>query len=124
MTEPQRQGSPDTRTATKLPRTPRPRHRHEVENSAFAAFVKRIIRAHAKRVAAGDVTALGDLADLAVLVDEQLHITVRYLRSAEGGAYSWAQIGSGLGITRQSAQARFKDAGGVRRPGGQPGYLR
>ena len=48
---------------------------------------------------------------------------VAYLRSEEGGAYSWADIGEALGMTRQSAQGRFGGEG-ARQPGGQPAHLR
>ena len=42
-------------------RSPRPRRRDVVENDEYAAFVRRIIRAYAKRVATGDVEALAEL---------------------------------------------------------------
>jgi hypothetical protein len=41
-------------------RPARPRRRDVVENDDFAAFARRIIRAHGKRVATGDVEALRD----------------------------------------------------------------
>jgi hypothetical protein len=40
------------------------RPRREVENPEFGRFVGRILRAYARRVGDGDLTALGDLAKL------------------------------------------------------------
>lgn len=48
---------------------PRRRRRSGVENTDYAAFAARVIRAHARRVADGDVDALADLLRLAVEVD-------------------------------------------------------
>jgi hypothetical protein len=42
-------------------RPPRPRRRDVVENDEYAAFVRRIVRAYARRVATGDVEALTDM---------------------------------------------------------------
>jgi hypothetical protein len=57
----------------------------QVENDEYGAFVRRGLRAYARRVGDGDVEA------------------VKGLRAC---GYSWAEIGSRLGITRQAAQQR------------------
>jgi hypothetical protein len=99
------------------------RPRREVENPEFGEFVKRILRAYARRIGDGDLTALGDLAQLRDEIDGHLVDAVAKLRH-EPWSYSWSQIAAALGITRQSAQERFRKAGGARRAGGQPGHLR
>lgn len=85
-------------------RTGRPRRRMVVENDEFAAFARRIIRAHGKRVAAGDVEALTDLVALSTVLDTVIANAVKGLR---GHGYSWAEIGARLGISRQAAQQRW-----------------
>jgi hypothetical protein len=59
------------------------------------------------------IEALSQLVEIQTMLDEQLHEAVRRLRSEEGGARTWREIGDSLGITRQAAQQRFgrvKDA--------------
>jgi hypothetical protein len=83
---------------------PKPRRRDVVENDEYAAFVRRIIRAYARRVATGDVEALTDMVGLSALLDDAISDAVIGLR-AHG--YSWADIGHRLGISRQAAQQRW-----------------
>jgi hypothetical protein len=90
-------GNSDSRPST-------PRRRNVVENEDYAAFVRRIIRAHAKRVATGDVEALTALVGLSALLDEAISEAVIGLRTH---SYSWAEIGQRLGISRQAAQQRW-----------------
>jgi hypothetical protein len=76
-----------------------------VENDAYAAFAARVVRAHGRRVAqSGDVDSLTDLLGLAEEIDRAVHTAVTGLR---GFGYSWAEIASRLGITRQAAQQRW-----------------
>jgi hypothetical protein len=77
-----------------------------VENKEFASFARRIIRAHARRVANGDVEALTDLIALSAAVDEAITDAVVGLR-AEPFRYSWAEIARRLGISKQAAQQRW-----------------
>jgi DNA-directed RNA polymerase specialized sigma24 family protein len=81
-----------------------PRRRDVVENDEYAAFVRRIVRAYARRVAAGDVEALRDMVALADLLDEAITSAVKGLR-AHG--YSWQEIADRLDITRQAAHQRW-----------------
>ncbi|MEU4714086.1 hypothetical protein AB0F73_10620 [Micromonospora purpureochromogenes] len=85
---------------------PRQKRRDVVENDEFAAFARRIIRAHGRRVATGDVEALRDLTALSSVIDQAITEAVIGLRAF---GYSWAEIGSRLGITRQAAQQRWGD---------------
>ncbi|MGW4292785.1 hypothetical protein ACWEH1_06990 [Micromonospora chersina] len=88
-----------------LPHIPRSRRRREVvENDQFAAFARRVIRAHGRRVATGDVEALRDLVALSTNLDQAIGEAVLGLRAF---GYSWAEIGQRLGISRQAAQQRW-----------------
>lgn len=86
------------------PPIPRPRRRDVVENDEYAAFIRRIIRAYSRRVAAGDVEALTDMVALSIDLDTAITEAVTGLRDF---GYSWADIGQRLGITRQAAQQRW-----------------
>ncbi|WP_435869735.1 hypothetical protein [Actinoplanes xinjiangensis] len=85
-------------------RPPRPRRRDVVENDEYAAFIRRIIRAFARRIATGDVEALRDMVALSSELDTAIGDAVKGLR-AHG--YSWAEIGDRLGISRQAAHQRW-----------------
>lgn len=91
------------RSSIKARLTPN-RRRQAVENNEYASFVRRVIRAHARRVAAGDVDALGDMTGLATELDEAITQAVIGLRET---GYSWAEIAARLGVTRQAAQQRW-----------------
>lgn len=78
-----------------------------VENKEFAAFARRIIRAHARRVAAGDVEALADLVALAAQIDDAIGEAVNGLHTF---GYSWAEIARPLGVTKQAAHVRWGQA--------------
>jgi hypothetical protein len=80
------------------------RARRLVENDDYAAFTRRILRAYARRVADGDVEALILMTSLADEIDTAIGQAVTGLRAV---GYSWAEIGSRLGITRQAAQQRW-----------------
>jgi hypothetical protein len=79
-----------------------------VENREFDAFARRIVGAHARRVAIGDVEALPALRELASTVDTALRDAVVGLR---GFGYSWAEIAARLRISRQAAQMRWGRTG-------------
>src|SRR6266508_3315373 len=78
--------------------------RSTVENDQYAAFVRRIVRSYAGRVAAGDVEALPGLLDLYGELDDYTRRAVLGLRAF---GYSWAEIAARIGITRQAAQQRW-----------------
>ena len=75
-----------------------------VQNDEYAAFARRVLRAYARRVADGDVEALTLMLGLSAEIDDAIAQAVQGLR---GFGYSWAEIGSRLGITRQAAQQRW-----------------
>jgi hypothetical protein len=80
------------------------RRRDVVENDAYAAFTRRVLRAYARRVATGDVEALTDLVGLATQLDTAILAAVTGLRAC---GYSWTEIAIRLGITRQAAHQRW-----------------
>ncbi|MGX4657214.1 hypothetical protein ACWCHM_26355 [Micromonospora sp. SCSIO 07396] len=92
--------------ASLTPSVPAQKRREVVENDQFAAFTRRIIRAHGRRVATGDVEALRDLVALSDHLDRAIGDAVIGLRAF---GYSWAEIGSRLGISRQATQQRWAD---------------
>jgi hypothetical protein len=80
------------------------RARPVVENDDYAAFAHRILRAYARRVACGDIDALPLMTGLLADIDTAIRAAVTGLRQR---GYSWADIGTRLGITRQAAQQRW-----------------
>jgi hypothetical protein len=74
------------------------------ENPEYAAFARRVLRAYSRRVGAGDVESLALIIGLADDTNDAITQAVRSLRAA---GYSWAEIGSRLGVTRQVAQQRW-----------------
>jgi hypothetical protein len=96
-------GVPGGRSSVKAGLTPYGRRR-PVENDEYARFVRRVVRAYARRVAGGDVDALADMTGLATELDEAIGQAVIGLRKA---GYSWADIAARLGVSRQAAQQRW-----------------
>jgi hypothetical protein len=78
--------------------------RPPAENSEYAAFTRRVLRAYARRIATGDIDALADMSVLTADVEDATRRAVTGLR---GFGYSWADIGNKLGVTRQAAQQRW-----------------
>jgi hypothetical protein len=85
------------------PLTPK-RSKGVVENDAYAAFARRILRAYSRRVATGDIEALADLVQLADHIETAIQDAVIGLREF---GYSWAEIGTRLGVSKQAAQQRW-----------------
>ena len=81
------------------------RRKRFVENDDYAAFIQRVIRAYSRRVASGDIDALTGMAALSGDLDDAIAEAITALRTRHG--YSWADIGTRLGITRQAAQQRW-----------------
>jgi hypothetical protein len=95
-----RTAGPDTVKTTLTPNRAGP----TVENDEYAAFARRVLRAYARRIATGDVEALTLMLGLSAEIDDAIAQAVTGLRAF---GYSWAEIGSRLGITRQAAQQRW-----------------
>lgn len=96
-----------TRPDTVKARLTSNRPRRHVENDEYTAFARRILRACSRRVGDGDVEALALMLGLADEIDTAIAEAVNGLRAC---GYSWAEIGSRLGITRQAAQQRWGTA--------------
>ena len=97
-TQPRRH-APDVRTSLTPKRAGRVR-----ENDEYAAFARRVLRAYARRIADGDIEALTLMVILADDLDDATRQAIDGLRES---GYSWAEIGSRLGITRQAAWQRW-----------------
>ncbi len=82
----------------------RSRRREPVENDAYTAFLARAIRAAGRRVATGDVEGLADLLALREDVDKAAGVALKGLREA---GYSWDEIATRLGVTRQAVHQRW-----------------
>ena len=80
------------------------RTRPVVENTDYTAFARRIIRAAGRRIADGDVEGLPELLTLTAELNTAIDTAVTGLRHH---GYSWAEIATRLGITRQAAQQRW-----------------
>jgi len=93
------------RSGVKKPLTPKRPYR-VVENDEYAAFLRRVIRAYSRRVAAGDIEAITVMARLAADLEDATRQAITGLRAS---GYSWADIAMRLGITRQGAQQRWAE---------------
>jgi hypothetical protein len=93
---------------TGKPRTPRKRAKRHTETAEFDAFARRILRAYAARVAAGDVEALATLVTLTAELDAVVRLAVAGLRT-KPYSYSWDEIARRLGVSKQAAQQRYGD---------------
>jgi len=103
----------DRRSGVNRSLTPK-RRKRVTENDDYAAFVRRAIAAYSRRVATGDIDALEGMAALSADLDTAIAHAVTALRARHG--YSWADIGTRLGITRQAAQQRWGTAPGTNQP--------
>ena len=74
------------------------------ELDEYEPMVRRIIRAHGRRVANADPEDLAGLLSLHDTVEEALTIAITGQRR---NGFSWADIGRGLGTTRQNAYQRY-----------------
>ena len=101
---------PGHRSGVNRSLTPK-RRKRITENDDYAAFVRRAIAAYSRRVATGDIDALEGMAALSADLDTAIAHAVTALRARHG--YSWADIGTRLGITRQAAQQRWATAPGT-----------
>jgi hypothetical protein len=92
-----------SRTGDKTRLSAKPRRRF-VETDDYAAFIRRAIRAHGRRVADGDVEALPGLIALSTELEQAITNAVTGLRHHD---YSWTEIAARIGVTRQAARQRW-----------------
>ncbi len=77
------------------------------ETTEYAGMVRRIIRAHGRRVAQADEVDLAELVEIQSTLDAAVQEAVDGMRAR---GESWAYIGRGLGTSRQAAQMRYGKA--------------
>jgi hypothetical protein len=94
----------EARSGVKAALTPERPSRPVVENDAYAAFARRVVRAAGRRVAAGDVDGLADLVALCDEVEASVREAVAGLRPF---GFSWGEVAARVGVTRQAAQQRW-----------------
>ena len=75
------------------------------DTTDFASMMRRMIRAHGRRVADGDIEDLAELIGLADELDNVIRDTIHHMRHRQ--EFSWAAIASATGVTRQAAQQRW-----------------
>ena len=80
------------------------RGKRVVENQEYASFARRVLKAYARRVAAGDIEALRELAVFVSDVDDATRVAVAGLRRF---GYSWFDIATQVGTSKQAAQQRW-----------------
>lgn len=80
------------------------KRRRPKDNGEFVSFVGRAIRACSRRVAEGDVDALGDMVKLRAQFDVAIDDAVAGLRRV---GYTWDNIANQLGFTKQAAHQRW-----------------
>lgn len=87
------------------------RKRREREAPEVGAMALRVMRALVRRAEAGDWEALEQLAMIEQVAASATGEALTRMQAGTGGngvAYSWAELGSVLGVTRQSAQQRSR----------------
>lgn len=82
-----------------------------METPEYAAMLRRMIRAYARRVADADDVDLAEMLRVRDEMEQAVRDAVRGQRERHGR--SWADIARGLGTTRQAAQMRFGDSARV-----------
>jgi hypothetical protein len=79
--------------------------RRDREASDLAAMVQRMYRALVRRAGEGDTAALVALADLQA--DASRHVVLAGQALMGTGHYTYTDLATELGITRQAARQRF-----------------
>jgi hypothetical protein len=82
--------------------------KRERETTEYAGMVRRIIRAHGRRVADADEVDLAELVAIRDTLEDAIADAVRGQREQHGA--SWADVARGLGTSRQAAQMRYGKA--------------
>jgi hypothetical protein len=75
------------------------------ETTDYAAMMRRLMKAHGKRVADGDVEDLAELMELQTYLDYIVRGAVTAQREDQGK--SWADIARAAGTSRQAAQKKY-----------------
>jgi len=87
----------------------RKRRGRVVENDGYAEFLRRVLRAYARRIGKGDIDEFAQMTAIAAEMDQILRQAVAGLRAA---GFSWADIAARTGTTRQAAWKRWAATSG------------
>lgn len=79
-----------------------------IETTEYMSMLRRMLRAAGRRVAVADEP---ELAELVSLRDELESVIAEAAAGQREHGRSWAEVGAGLGTTRQAAQKRYGRAG-------------
>lgn len=80
-----------------------------MENSEYAQMMRRMVRTYERRLSNADPTDLMDAIEIMREMDAMIGRAVREMKSA---GFSWADIATYTGTTRQAAQQRWGKAKG------------
>lgn len=83
-----------------------------IETPEYGQMMRRMIRAYGRRVADADEVDLAALVELRSEVESAIAHAVDGQRTTHGR--SWADVGRGLGVTRQEAQRRYGRRAAIR----------
>lgn len=75
-----------------------------IETPAFAAMLRRMLRAYGRRVADADDVDLAEMVEMRAQLEEVIAAAVAG-QIARGS--SWSEIARGLGTTKQAAHKRY-----------------
>lgn len=81
-----------------------------MENPEYAQMMARMVRTYERRLSNADPTDIMDALNIAREMDAMIGRAVRQMR--EQGGFSWAEIATYTGTTRQAAQQRWGKAKG------------
>lgn len=88
-------------------------------NARVRAAAVKMVRAYARRIGAGDVEDLAELASLHEVIEQAVGQAARELTDQDrDGRYSWTDIGRVLGTDRRTAWENYHDPAGERRKRG------
>jgi len=85
------------------------RPKRTTETHEFCAMMSRMIKAHRRRVAAGNAEDLAELVALRAELDDAITAGARALHDGHDDVpgLSWTEIAAVLGVSRQAARQRF-----------------
>jgi hypothetical protein len=95
-------------------RARRRRTRAPIEATDYAAMMRRMLKAHGRRVADADVEDLAELMELQPILEEAIAYAITESRARHGR--SWTDIARAAGTTKQAAYQRW---GGRTTPGAE-----
>ena len=74
------------------------------DHSEYLAMLGRMIRAAGRRVADSDPA---DLAELLAALDDLDYVIAHAVAAQRAAGFTWTEIGTALGVSRQSAHKRW-----------------